>query len=96
MRRAESSRAADAVIPRRSQSVWLAAILLVAVLLRVGIALYLGDVVDAPPLLTDQRSYHALGERLLQGTGIALRRPGTPLRRLIRPRRTGRFSIHYS
>jgi len=46
-----------------------ALILLVSVLLRVAGALYLGDVVDAPPLLTDQRSYHALGERLVAGKG---------------------------
>jgi hypothetical protein len=46
-----------------------ALILLISVLLRAGVALYLGDVVDAPPLLTDQRSYHALGVRLLAGKG---------------------------
>ena len=46
-------------------------ILLVSVVLRVAVALYLGDVVDAPPLLTDQRSYHALGERLVTGHGFS-------------------------
>lgn len=49
----------------------LLAILLLSVALRLGVALYLGDVVDAPPLLTDQRSYHALGERLLGGHGYS-------------------------
>ena len=42
----------------------LPAIIAVAILLRVAVALYLGDIVDAPPLLTDQRSYHALGARI--------------------------------
>jgi hypothetical protein len=49
----------------------LAGILVVSVLLRVGVALYLGDVVDAPPLLTDQRSYDALGARLIAGHGFS-------------------------
>jgi len=50
---------------------WLWAVLAVSVLLRVGVALYLGNMVDAPPLLTDQRSYHALGQRLLAGYGFS-------------------------
>lgn len=49
----------------------LLAILAVSVLLRVGTALYLGDIVDAPPLLTDQRSYDALGARLTTGHGFS-------------------------
>lgn len=48
----------------------LVVILSLSVLLRVGVALYLGDVVDAPSLLTDQRSYHALGARLVAGYGF--------------------------
>jgi len=60
---------------------WLWIILAASVFLRIGVALYLGDVVDAPPLLTDQRSYHALGSRLLQGRGYSFERhwyPFTP------------------
>lgn len=49
----------------------LLAILGISVLIRVAVALYLGDVVDAPPLMTDQRSYHALGARLLEGYGYS-------------------------
>jgi hypothetical protein len=49
-----------------------------AVLLRVGIAFYLGNVVDAPPLLTDQRSYHALGARLVAGYGFSFERQWYP------------------
>ncbi len=50
---------------------WLGLILTISVLLRLGVALYLGDGVDAPSLLTDQRSYHALGVRLLAGQGYS-------------------------
>ncbi len=50
---------------------WLYLILTLSVLVRVAIAFYLGDVVDAPPLLTDQRSYDALARRLLAGHGYS-------------------------
>jgi hypothetical protein len=50
---------------------WLVLILTLSVLLRLGVAFYLGDVVDAPALLTDQRSYHALGQRLISGHGFS-------------------------
>jgi hypothetical protein len=50
---------------------WLWLILIASVLVRVGVAFYLGDAVDAPPLLTDQRSYHALAVRLLEGRGYS-------------------------
>jgi 4-amino-4-deoxy-L-arabinose transferase-like glycosyltransferase len=56
-------------------------IVLGAVMLRVLVALYLGDIVDAPPLLQDQRSYHALGERLITGHEFSFDRgwyPFTP------------------
>jgi hypothetical protein len=46
-------------------------ILAVAVLLRVGYALYLGGEVAAPPLLVDQRSYHTLAARVLEGHGFS-------------------------
>ena len=60
---------------------WLWLILVASVLVRVGVAFYLGDVVDAPPLLTDQRSYHFLAVRLLGGHGFSFDRgwyPFTP------------------
>ena len=66
---------------RRRANIYLIAILGLSVLLRVGVAFYLGDVVDAPPLLTDQRSYHALGTRLIGGYGFSFDRgwyPFTP------------------
>jgi len=65
------------MIVRRERAI-LGGILAVAVLLRVGVALYLGDVVDAPPLLTDQRSYHALGARLLEGHGFSFAKAWYP------------------
>ena len=55
----------------RQTSKILLAILLLSVILRIAVALYLGNVVDAPPLLTDQRSYHALGARLVAGRGFS-------------------------
>ena len=65
-RQGDGERLSDLVIGREGKAHWaaLVGILILAVVLRVGVALYLGDVVDAPPLLTDQRSYHALGARL--------------------------------
>ena len=50
---------------------WLWLILVVSVFARVGVAFYLGDIVDAPPLMTDQRSYHGLAVRLLEGHGYS-------------------------
>lgn len=55
---------------RRTSRILLA-ILLFSVILRIAVALYLGNIVDAPPLLTDQRSYHALGARLIAGHGYS-------------------------
>jgi len=66
---------------RDSNRNWLFVILTGSVILRVGVAFYLGDVVDAPPLLTDQRSYHALAVRLLEGHGYSFQEnwyPFTP------------------
>ena len=56
---------------RDSRRKWLWLILTASVLVRVAVAFYLGDIVDAPSLLTDQRSYHALGVRLLEGKGYS-------------------------
>jgi 4-amino-4-deoxy-L-arabinose transferase-like glycosyltransferase len=57
---------------------WLGLILIASVLVRVGVAFYLGDVVDALPLLTDQRSYHFLAVRLLEGHGYSFEEPWYP------------------
>jgi len=49
---------------------YLIGILGIAALIRVVVAVYFGNLVDAPPLLTDQRSYHFLAIRLLEGHGF--------------------------
>ncbi len=52
--------------------------LLLSVFLRCLVAIYYGDIVDAPPLLTDQRSYHYLAVGLLDGNGFSFARPWYP------------------
>jgi hypothetical protein len=69
-------------------------ILAVSVLLRIAVAFYLGDVVDAPPLLTDQRSYHALGARLIAGYGFSFDRAWYPFTSPDTP--TAHWSFLYS
>ena len=72
----------------------LLAILTLSVLLRIVVALYLGNEVDAPPLLTDQRSYHALGVRLLEGHGFSFDRNWYPFTVADTP--TSHWSFLYS
>ncbi|NLF00019.1 MAG: hypothetical protein GX601_03490 [Anaerolineales bacterium] len=72
----------------------LPAILAAAVLLRVAVALYLGDIVDAPPLLTDQRSYHALGARIATGHGFTFDKAWYPFTAPETP--TAHWSFLYS
>lgn len=69
-------------------------ILAFAVLARVGVALYLGNEVDAPPLLTDQRSYHALGQRLITGHGFSFETGWYPFTQPETP--TAHWSFLYS
>jgi hypothetical protein len=69
-------------------------ILALSILLRVGVAFYLGDNVDAPPLLVDQRSYDALGTRLLAGHGFSFDRGWYPFTPAERP--TAHWSFLYS
>lgn len=69
-------------------------ILAIAVLARVGVALYLGNEVDAPPLLTDQRSYHALGQRLITGHGFSFETGWYPFTQPETP--TAHWSFLYS
>jgi hypothetical protein len=73
---------------------WLVLIIGVAVFARLAVALYLGDEVDAPPLLTDQRSYHALGERLITGHGFSFDRGWYPFTQPDQP--TAHWSFLYS
>jgi len=82
----------NAAAPRSRR--YLAAILALSVVLRLAVALYLGDVVDAPPLLTDQRSYHALGARLVAGHGFSFDRNWYPFTPADTP--TAHWSFLYS
>jgi len=79
---------------RRDSRLYLAATLALAVLLRLGVALYLGDEVDAPSLLTDQRSYHALGARLIDGHGFSFAENWYPFTQAETP--TSHWSFLYS
>lgn len=72
----------------------LALILLLSVLLRIAVALYYGDIVDAPPLLTDQRSYSMLGARLIEGKGFTFERRWYPFTPADTP--TAHWSFLYS
>ena len=78
----------------RNSRLYLVAILALAVLLRLGVALYLGDEVDAPELLTDQRSYHALGARLVAGHGFSFADNWYPFTQAETP--TSHWSFLYS
>jgi hypothetical protein len=73
---------------------YLLLILLISVALRVLVALYLGNEIDAPPLLTDQRSYDALGERLITGHGFSFDRGWYPFTEADTP--TAHWSFLYS
>ena len=61
----------DNANPSASWSRPLAAILVVAVLLRVAAALYLGNTVEVLPGTFDQVSYHTLAMRVLDGHGFS-------------------------
>ncbi len=73
---------------------YLLLIVLVSVALRVMVALYLGNEIDAPPLLTDQRSYDALGTRLITGHGFSFDRGWYPFTEANTP--TAHWSFLYS
>jgi hypothetical protein len=79
---------------KRSPSLFLAAVIGLSIILRVAVALYLGDIVDAPPLLTDQRSYDALGARLISGHGFSFDRGWYPFTAPDTP--TAHWSFLYS
>lgn len=73
---------------------YLLIILFVSVALRVAVAFYLGNEIDAPPLLTDQRSYDALGTRLITGHGFSFDRGWYPFTEANTP--TAHWSFLYS
>jgi len=79
---------------RQNPRLYLIAILALSVFLRVAVALYFGNVVDAPELLTDQRSYHALGARLVSGHGFSFAENWYPFTSAEAP--TAHWSFLYS
>lgn len=83
-------------VPRLAPNsrLYLTAILALSVLLRLGVALYLGNEVDAPEMLTDQRSYNALGARLVAGYGFSFADNWYPFTRAGAP--TAHWSFLYS
>jgi hypothetical protein len=75
-------------------SKYLIAILVLSVAVRLAVALYLGNEIDAPASLTDQRSYHALGARLISGYGFSFERDWYPFTPADTP--TAHWSFLYS
>ncbi|HSJ52970.1 MAG TPA: hypothetical protein VLC52_04415 [Anaerolineae bacterium] len=73
---------------------YLLAILGLSVFLRLAVALYLGDKVDSPELLIDQRSYHWLGARLISGYGFSFDKDWYPFTLAGTP--TAHWSFLYS
>ncbi len=64
---------------------WLASIIIISVLLRIGSAIYLGNTIRELPGIFDQLSYHTLAVRVLEGHGFSFGRlwwpataPNTP------------------
>ena len=68
----------QAIASRRSSIAPIALLLIVSVLLRIGVAFYLGDQVPAPPGAPDDTSYSYLGERLSSGHGYSFDQPWYP------------------
>ena len=62
-------------MPAKNQRLLLLAILLLSVLLRAGVAVYLGDTVPAGK---DEQSYSELAARLATGHGYSFDRPWYP------------------
>lgn len=79
---------------KQHTSKYLIAILVLSVVIRLAVALYLGDEIDAPESLTDQRSYDALGARLISGHGFSFERDWYPFTPADTP--TAHWSFLYS
>jgi hypothetical protein len=81
-------------ILKRLNRSYLALVLVLSVVLRIGVAAYLGQEIDAPSQLTDQRSYHWLGARLIEGHGFSFAGDWYPFTRAETP--TAHWSYLYS
>ena len=77
-----------------SERTWLVAVFVLSVLLRISVALYLGDIPNSPPLLVDQVSYHSLAERVLSGHGFSFGQRWYPFSKANSP--TAHWSFLYT
>lgn len=76
---------------KRSPLFW---ICVVAIILRVGVAVYLGNAVEALPGVSDQLSYHYLAIRVIEGHGFSFDRAWWPATRAGEP--TAHWSFLYT
>ncbi len=76
---------------KRSLLFWICAF---AVILRVGVAVYLGNSVEALPGVSDQLSYHHLAIRVIEGHGFSFDRAWWPATRAGEP--TAHWSFLYT
>ncbi|BAJ64061.1 ArnT family glycosyltransferase [Anaerolinea thermophila] len=76
---------------RRSPLFWICTL---AVILRVGVAVYLGNTVEALPGVSDQLSYHHLAIRVVEGHGFSFDRAWWPATRAGEP--TAHWSFLYT
>ncbi len=69
-------------------------ILVLSALLRIGLALYMGGSVEALPGIADQKTYHVLAQRVLDGHGFSFPEPWWPATRSGEP--TAHWSYIYT
>lgn len=81
----------DSIFDRR---LLLGAILILSALVRVAVALFLGDSVEVMPGIADQQTYHVLAQRLLDGHGFSFAVPWWPATRAGEP--TAHWSYLYT
>ncbi len=77
------------VLGTRSRSVSirsaLITILVFSSILRIGVAFYMGGSVEALPGIADQKTYHVLAQRVLNGHGFSFPEPWWPATRAGEP-----------
>jgi 4-amino-4-deoxy-L-arabinose transferase-like glycosyltransferase len=81
-------------LTQKQVTLWLAAIILLAVLLRVGAALYMGDQVQVLPGVYDQISYDTLAQNVAAGRGFTFQTDYWPATRAGEP--TAHWSFAYT
>jgi hypothetical protein len=81
-------------LTQKQVTLWLAAIILLAVLLRVGAALYMGDQVQVLPGIHDQVTYDTLAQNVAAGRGFSFETDWWPATRAGEP--TAHWSFLYT